>query len=164
MSQLTDVVKNLLIINVIMYILFQVVQITNPLQLALFYPTSDFFRPYQLITHMFMHANTAHLLMNMIGLYFFGPPLENLWGGKRFFIFYMFSGVGAFLLHFFVLFIQMQYQELPLNAINIPILGASGAVFGLLVGFGMKYPNQRIMLLFPPIPMKAKVFKNVNLN
>jgi membrane associated rhomboid family serine protease len=165
MSQLTEVVKNLLIINVIMYILFHVIKIMSPIEMALFYPASLYFKPYQLVTHMFMHANFTHLLMNMIGLYFFGPPLEHLFGSKRFFIFYMFSGLGAFLLHFFMMFLQVGFFDIPQeillnpnNPINIPILGASGAVFGLLVGFGMKFPNQRIMLLFPPIPMKAKVF------
>ncbi len=158
MQGLTNVVKNLLILNVLMYILFQAIQIINPLALCLYYPTSEYFQPYQLISHMFMHANISHLAMNMIGLYFFGPPLEHLWGGKRFLFFYLFAGFGAFLLHLLVRYIELNHGGLPPGAINQPMLGASGAVFGILMGFGMKFPNQRVMLLFPPIPMKAWVF------
>lgn len=158
MFRVTDVVKNLLIVNILMFVLFQMIQLINPLALCLYYPSSPFFQPYQLITHMFMHANLSHLLMNMIGLYFFGPPLESLWGSKRFFIYYMFSGVGAFLLHFLVRYIEISNGSVPIQVINQPMLGASGAVFGILLGFGMNFPNQRVMLLFPPIPMKAWVF------
>ena len=158
MRGLTPIVKNLLILNVIMFILFQGMQVINPLRLCLYYPSSPYFEPYQMVTHMFMHANMSHLLMNMIGLYFFGPPLEHLWGSKRFLFFYLFAGFGAFILHLFVRYLELNYGGLPVEAINQPMLGASGAVFGILAGFGLKFPNQRVMLLFPPIPMKAWVF------
>ena len=158
MRGLTPIVKNLLILNVLMFILFQGMQVINPYLLCLYYPSSPYFQPYQMVTHMFMHANMSHLLMNMIGLYFFGPPLEHLWGGKRFLFFYLFAGFGAFILHLFVRYLELNYGALPPEAINQPMLGASGAVFGILAGFGLKFPNQRVMLLFPPIPMKAWVF------
>jgi len=156
--QIPDVVKNLLIINVIMYVLFQVMKIMNPYLLAMYYPTSDFFQPFQIVTHMFMHASSTHLLFNMIGLYFFGPPLEQLWGGKRFLIFYLIAGLGSLLLYLLTKYIEFNYLQLNPGYVDVPMLGASGAVFGLLAGFAMKYPNQIISLIFPPISMKAKYF------
>jgi len=126
--------------------------------LALFYPTSEYFRPFQLVTHMFMHANISHLFFNMFGLFMFGPPLESLWGPRRFLFYYLFTGFGAMVLHLGVKYIELNMGMMPEWAINTPMLGASGAVFGLLAGYGMKFPNTMIMLIFPPIPMRAKYF------
>ena len=119
--------------------------------LALFSPGSEYFQPYQLITHMFMHGNFYHLFFNMFALWMFGRVLESVWGGKRFFIYYFITGLGAAGLQLLVNYIQ--------NVdVNIPMLGASGAVFGVLLAFGMLFPNTRLMLILPPIPIKAKWF------
>ena len=161
MAQLTDVVKNLLIINVLMYFVAHMLMPNmgyNTYDLAMFYPTSTFFKPYQIVSHMFMHANISHIFFNMFGLYMFGPPLERIWGSERFLFYYLFAGFGALGLYILVKYVEMNYLGASLNGINVPMLGASGAVFGLLAGFGMKYPNVVIQLLIPPIPMKAKYF------
>jgi membrane associated rhomboid family serine protease len=126
--------------------------------LAMFYPSSVYFAPYQIITHMFMHGSISHLFFNMFAVFMFGPPLENLWGPKRFLFFYLVTGFGALFLHLFVKYIELHYMGADPISVNVPVLGASGAVFGVLVGFGMNFPNTRLMLLFPPIPIKAKYF------
>ncbi len=100
------------------------------------------FRPWQLITYLFLHANFAHLLFNMYALWFFGQSLENLWGTKRFIIYYFLTGIGAGLLH--------------LVTSGSLALGASGAVFGVLLGAGMMFPNNYVLLIIPPIPIKVK--------
>ena len=179
MLRLTDVVKNLLIINVLMY--FGTIfllgeppgeQMSNLINqpdsrnfydwgkyiLAMFYPTSEYFAPYQIITHMFMHGGLSHLFFNMFAVFMFGPPLENLWGPKRFLFFYLVTGFGALFLHLFVKYLEINYMGAHPLSVNVPVLGASGAVFGLLVGFGMNFPNTQLMLIFPPIPIKAKYF------
>ena len=179
MLRVTDVVKNLLIINVLMYfgtmlilgdprndVMFQLINNPNAANfndwgkyiLAMFFPTSEYFAPYQIITHMFMHGSISHLFFNMFAVFMFGPPLENLWGPKRFLFFYLFTGFGALLLHLIVKYIEMEYMGASIFSANVPVLGASGAVFGILVGFGMNFPNTKLMLLFPPIPIKAKYF------
>ena len=156
MLRVTDVVKNLLIINVLMYF-GTILLMGNPdrYMLAMFYPTSDFFEPYQIISHMFMHGSVGHLFFNMFAVFMFGPPLENLWGPKRFLFFYLFTGFGALLLHMFVKYLELNHMGANPDMINVPVLGASGAVFGILVGFGMNFPNTKLMLIFPPIPIKA---------
>jgi len=166
--QITEVVKNLLIINVLMFIgtFFLMGTLQQPAELfgttvyrgmlALYYPASEAFRPYQLVTHMFMHAGVNHLLFNMIGLFFFGPPLEQRFGPKKFLFYYLSCGFGAMLLHLLVLSIEIYY--LGSASVNSSMWGASGAIFGLVMGFVMLYPNQTIHLLIPPIPMKAKYF------
>lgn len=190
-SGIPPVVKNLLLINIIMllatYTGGAVFNMDLTSALGLYFPKSDHFRPYQVITHMFMHAGVAHLFFNMFALFMFGRVLESVWGPKRFFIYYFVSGLGAALSHEAVMAIQ--YQKLvsaispeqlemvmdrgaeiwqsgrnftdpdmrQLNGIlNIPTVGASGAVFGILLAFGVLFPNTQLMLLFPPIPIKAK--------
>lgn len=171
MPRITDVVKHLLIINVIAFFASnllgqpiggvpQELADWGRLRFAMFYPASDFFRPYQIVSHMFMHADFGHLFFNMFALFMFGPPLESLWGPKRFLFFYLFTGFGALALYNLVRYVELlQIAGDPgYWMINTPMLGASGAVFGLLAGFGMKFPDARLMLIFPPIPMKAKYF------
>ena len=187
------VVKNLIILNVLFYlatfVLGRSFNIDLTQKLALHYPASELFQPYQFITHMFMHGSTWHILFNMFALWMFGKMLETVWGSKRFFIYYFFTGLGAAALHTFVQWIEvasLKSQMTPeqietvyqqgyaafsqgknfvdplmgkLNLlINIPTIGASGAVFGILLGFGMLFPNTQLMLLFPPIPIRAKYF------
>jgi len=155
MGQITDVVKHLLLINVIMFIGTGVLMPDNWITLAMFYPTSDYFQPYQVVTHMFMHADIAHLAFNMMSLFFLGPYVERALGPKRFLLFYFLSAFGAAILHLVVRYYIIQTTG-DSSAINIPVLGASGAVYGVVIGFGYLFPNAQLMLLIPPIPIKAK--------
>ncbi|MFY0698425.1 MAG: rhomboid family intramembrane serine protease [Balneola sp.] len=107
-------------------------------------PFGDGFMPWQLVTYMFLHADFYHIFFNLFALWIFGQALEQLWGTKRFLMYYFLTGIGAGLIQLFVS--------------SGSTIGASGAVYGILLGFGMMYPNRRIMLLFPPIPIKAKYF------
>lgn len=107
-------------------------------------PFGDGFLPWQLVTYMFLHADFFHILFNLFALFIFGQALENLWGTKRFLIYYFLTGIGAGLIHLFFT--------------GGMAIGASGAVFGILLGFGMMFPDKYIMLLIPPIPIKAKYF------
>jgi membrane associated rhomboid family serine protease len=165
MYRITEVVKHLLIINILMYVgtmlLGDLMGSLGRLQLAMFYPTSPFFEPYQIVTHMFMHGSTMHLFFNMFALFMFGPPLEASWGPKRFLFYYLFTGFGALGLYLLVQSFEIASIAdvgTKMAMINTPMLGASGAVFGLLLGYGMLFPNSVIQLLIPPIPLKAKYF------
>jgi membrane associated rhomboid family serine protease len=185
------VVKNLIIINVLMFLgtlaLQQVYSTDLNHVLGLYYFGSPLFNPYQVVTHMFMHGSLGHIFFNMFALWMFGKVLEQVWGSKRFFIYYMITGLGAAFLHSLVLSVEihplMNYVSQTYNidsftpevidrlfnlgdpkakalAVGLltPTIGASGAVFGVLLAFGMLFPNTQLMLLFPPIPIKAKYF------
>jgi membrane associated rhomboid family serine protease len=219
---LPPVVKNLLIINGLMFLLSVIVESkfgTNLNQwLGMYYPASVYFKPYQIITHVFMHGSFMHIFFNMFSLWMFGSVLENYWGPKRFFIYYFITAFGAAALHSgvnayeiykmneavntyalnpnindFVLYVQ-EHQHMVNSSVsdelnrlyniwrnepgntmmaqssvdalrifstvkmNIPVVGASGAVFGLLLAFGMLFPNTQLMMLFLPVPIKAKYF------
>lgn len=167
-NAIPPVVKNLLILNGLMFLgtyVGQNFEIDLIRLLGLHSIQSEYFRPYQFVTHMFMHGGFLHIFSNMFALWMFGSKLEQVWGSGRFLFFYFFTGLGAAALHSGVTYWEIeQYRaagaglrELT-QLINIPTVGASGAVFGVLLGFGMLFPNTRLMLLFPPIPMKAKVF------
>jgi len=177
MFRISEVVKHLLIINILVYLASFLLgdpapqlmeslvleQNTNfadwgRYRLAMFFFSSEYFQPYQVVTHMFMHGDIGHLFFNMFALFMFGPPIESVWGPRRFLFYYFFTGFGALGLHLLVSYLEMTMGGGPGYLENIPVLGASGAVFGLLVAFGMMFPNTRIMLLFPPIPLKAKYF------
>ncbi|MEO7477951.1 MAG: rhomboid family intramembrane serine protease [Lysobacteraceae bacterium] len=105
------------------------------------------FMPWQLLTYGFLHENIGHIFFNMFALLMFGAPLEYTWGTQRFITYYLVCVVGAGLTYL---------AWAALMHINAPVLGASGGVFGLLLAYGMLFPKQRIMLLFPPIPMSAR--------
>ena len=182
-NELPVVVKNLLIINGLLFL--ATISLSNlgidlVKILGLHQFQSTDFRPHQLITHLFMHANFTHLFFNMFALWMFGKILENIWGQKRFLIYYMITGVGAAFIHLMI----SQYQIISLGneipeLVNIaiegryspsvplskkltqliitPTVGASGAVFGLLLAFGMLFPNALLYLYFA-IPIKAKYF------
>ena len=141
-------VKHLLIINLLVF-------------LALFTPglgqyvfgfgalwplTHPNFMPWQFISYMFLHGGFAHLFFNLFALWMFGQSIENLWGTKRFVIYYFITGIGAALIHILV------------TGANVPMVGASGAVYGILLAFAMMFPNRPIFLIFLPIPIKAKYF------
>ncbi|MBR3303886.1 MAG: rhomboid family intramembrane serine protease [Bacteroidales bacterium] len=152
MRNMPPVVKHLIIINVILFVATYLIGDVMYEKLALFPWGSPFFKKYQLLTHMFMHGGFWHIFFNMYTLYFFGCNLERIWGGKKFLLYYMVTGLGAALLHLFVMYLQ--------NApYNVPTVGASGAVYGLLLAFGMLFPNSRITMVFPiPMVLKAKWF------
>lgn len=190
---LPPVVKNIILINVIMLLATwaakSVFGIDLTTILGLYFPKSDHFEPYQILTHMFMHAGFLHLFFNMYALFIFGGILENVWGGKRFFIYYMVCGLGAALVHESVIYLQYHklmgiispdQLQLVINdgsayiregklfanetmkdlqvLLNVPTVGASGAIFGVLLAFGVLFPNTQLMLLFPPVPIRAKYF------
>ena len=167
MIRLSGVVKHLIIINVLFFFATQLMgepaygNITElsqlgRMRLALYYPSSPFFEPFQLVTHMFMHATLSHLFFNMMGLFFFGPPLEQIWGEKKFLIYYFITGFGALGIYLLSKYVELNYLGAPISTINIPMLGASGAISGVVIGYAMKFPNSIVQLLIPPIPLKAK--------
>ena len=164
MFQITDVIKHLLIINLIFFFGSMILDRTGVLasdMLACFYPGSVYFRPYQVVTHMFMHANIPHLFFNMFALVMLGPYVESFLGPKRFLSMYLISGFGALSLHMLIWYLQLsglsaaQYAAEMHNP-SLAVVGASGAVYGVLAAFAFLFPNTRLMLLFPPIPIKAK--------
>ena len=182
-NELPVVVKNLLIINGLLFL--ATISLNNlGIDLVKIFGLHQFqspdFRPHQLITHLFMHGNFTHLFFNMFALWMFGKILENIWGEKRFLIYYMITGIGAAFIHLMIsqyqiISISNQIPELvniaiegrynpsiPLSKkltqlIITPTVGASGAVFGLLLAFGMLFPNALLYLYFA-IPIKAKYF------
>jgi membrane associated rhomboid family serine protease len=126
---------------------------------ALYHPKSPFFQPHQLITHLFMHGGLIHLAFNMLSLYMIGPHVERSIGTKRFLILYFLSGAGAILGHVGAWEYSLAHSTNIFEQMTIlqqSMLGASGAVYGIVIGFSMIYPNARLMLIFPPIPIKAK--------
>lgn len=215
MFNLTPVVKQLLIINIIMFIASMVMP---NLELALYYPAHENFMPYQIISHFFMHGGLTHIFFNMFALVMFGSALETLWGPKKFLFYYFFCAIGAAALHTFVNYLHFSGMETALAAfeaaptienfraffakaslgmltaesrdtinaleeaisqnvnpdavanavtamrqylnieMGVPVVGASGAIYGLLMAFGMLFPNAELMLIFLPIPIKAKYF------
>lgn len=176
-GNLPEITKNLIIINAIMLLavtfypgLYQYV--------SLYYFSNEMFRPWQIVTHMFTHANMMHLFFNMFSLFMFGSVLERVLGAKRFLAFYLLTGFGGAFLHQLVNVYQVYditgQLWVNLDMINnlaipfsekqevakiffTPMVGASGAVFGVLIGFAYFFPDTKLMLLFPPIPIKAKV-------
>jgi membrane associated rhomboid family serine protease len=107
------------------------------------------FMPWQLVSYSFLHGDPTHLFFNMLALWMFGSEIERLWGTKRYMQFLLASALSA---------AAVQLLWTALMGSRAPTVGASGATFGLLLAFGMLFPNRTIMPLFPPIPMKAKVF------
>jgi len=154
-SLLPPVVKNLLIINGIMYLatwVFESRGINLVSILGLHFFTAKHFFIWQPITYMFMHGSFWHLFFNMFALWMFGAALENTWGQKKFFIYYMVCGIGAGLIQLLV--IGLGTSNMVINSVTV---GASGSVFGLLLAFGMMYPNNLIYVYFL-LPIKAKWF------
>jgi len=187
-SLLPPVIKNLLIINGLFFMAtftLDRIQVVDLWELfGLYFPASPQFKPFQIVTHMFMHGNFTHLFFNMFALWMFGNSLENVWGQKKFLIYYLATGFGASAIYMAVQAFSyfnlmgsippeviengiregVQYPEEYFGYIqsvyeilSIPVLGASGAVFGILLAFGMTFPNTRIYLYFA-IPIKAKYF------
>ena len=149
MYRLSPLVRNLLIINVVVFLLQLITQDMVTALLSLWPIGSQYFAPYQFFSYMFAHGGWMHILFNMFALASFGPILESYWGDKKFLIFYIVTGMGAG-----ILYGAANYYIFP--GAGGYMLGASGAIYGLLMAFGMTFPNLEIMLLFPPIPIKAK--------
>lgn len=191
MDKIPVVTKNLLAINILMFLATLVfAQNGTDLDavLGLRLCLSEEFLPFQLVTYMFMHADFMHLFFNMFALYMFGRVLEHVWGPKRFLVFYLVTGVGAALIQQGVGLVRyydvvsavspeevdyilahgneillrgLNYVGVPgqLNAIvNGVTIGASGAVFAILLGFGMNFPNEKMFVFPVPFPIKAKYF------
>ena len=187
LANMSPAVKNILILNVIFFFAQWALPQIMP-SLMLFPFSSENFEPWQLATHFFMHGGIGHLFFNMFALVIFGSNLERVWGPKRFLIYYIACAFGAAIIHMLVNYLRIKGIEAQLSPaeinqvynegldllntgynyqgiggelnslLNSPMLGASGAVFGLLAAFGYLFPNTELMLLFPPIPIKAKFF------
>lgn len=197
MGRITETVKVLIIINVLMYIGSLISGEIAYKLFSLYYFENPNFHFWQPITHMFMHDSTSfmHILFNMFALYMFGSPLEMQWGRNKFLFFYFSAGLGAALVHLLVAYFQIHnvtdsllaggWSQIDVNnflttgkggsssvleivsqdsinnifsIFNTPAVGASGAIYGVLVAFGILYPNTELMLIFFPIPIKAKFF------
>jgi membrane associated rhomboid family serine protease len=187
-SNTPPVVKNLIIINVVMllgmYVFLYLFRIDLNRILGLFYIQSPLFKPWQIITHMFMHGGLFHIFFNMWALWIFGKTLESVWGSKRFLIYYLVTGLGAAFFHLLVQYFQFSAdisalkEAYSVDRINrallneilqqgnrfydlgrslvIPTVGASGAVYGVLLAFGMLFPNTPLFIIPIPFPIKAK--------
>ncbi|HVR82281.1 MAG TPA: rhomboid family intramembrane serine protease [Luteimonas sp.] len=159
-SNLPPVTKALLIANGLVFLLQQLLGDANFVPFML-WPLGDTgidtlgaapnFLPWQLLTYAFLHGSFAHVAFNMLALVMFGAPLEYTWGNKRFFSYYLVCVVGAGLCQ-----LAVASWAVHQGGDAYPTIGASGGVFGLLLAYGMLFPNQRVMLLIPPIPMKAR--------
>ncbi|WBX77700.1 rhomboid family intramembrane serine protease [Tenacibaculum ovolyticum] len=193
MGKLTDAIKHLIIINVIMYFAPQFLNLDLTNIFALHFPQNEHFGVWQYVTHAFMHGGTMHLLFNMYALWAFGTPLEQMWGRNKFLFFYFSAGIGAGLIYTLVNYYQFNgiYEQLVTlgispseiqNVLNTgqynddiitlsnktmsefyslyhtPAVGASGAVYGILVAFGLTFPNAKLALIFFPVPIAAKYF------
>ncbi len=170
MQNVPTAVKNIIIINVLVMIMTSLNGDFMYEKFALFYPTSPFFHWWQPLTHMFMHGGFWHLFFNMYTLYIFGSVLERVWGAKKFLIFYFVTGLGAAAIHTGVEWIEMQTwltkaaegsasALASIHALKMtPTVGASGAIYGVLMGYAMLYPDSILTLIFPPISLKAKWF------
>ena len=148
MSNVPKAVKHIILINVCMLVL---TMLDGPLMDRLFAlnPITFIYKPWQLVTCMFMHGSIGHLFFNMYTLYLFGSVLENIWGTRKFLTFYFITGIGAGLFNILI-------QHLTGNFALM--IGASGAIYGILMGYAMLYPDSILTLLFPPVSLKAKWF------
>lgn len=149
---LPPVIKNLLIVNVLVFLASnfagQQIEYFFIKNFALFHWDSPFFRPWQFVTHMFMHGDLMHLFFNMFALWMFGNVIENVLGTTKFIIFYLVCGIGA-------AFCYLSVLSLGTPNLGMPMLGASGAVYGVLFAFGYLFPNLMVYIYFL-FPLKAK--------
>ena len=170
MRDIPVVTKNLIIVNVIVFLATLINKEFMFSTFALFYPTSPYFHWWQIVTHMFMHGGFWHIFFNMYALLMFGSIVEKVIGSRKFLIYYFVCGLGAVALHLGVQAIQASvymtqiaensksaiaaYQALKMT----PTVGASGAIYGLLIAYAMLFPDARLTLIFPPITMSAKTW------
>jgi len=187
MLKLTGAVKHILIINILFFVATEIYGDYMYQLFSLWFPKNENFALWQIASHMFMHGGFMHILFNMYALWAFGAPLEQMWGRNKFLFFYLSAGLGAALIHTGVNYYYFNegYQQLVnagvadaainefLNtptrymrsdlvsmyeAYNVPAVGASGAIYGILVAFAMMFPNSELFLIFIPFPIKAKYF------
>ncbi|MDG2193337.1 MAG: rhomboid family intramembrane serine protease [Polaribacter sp.] len=193
MGRITEAIKHLIIINIIFFVVPQLLKLDIVHYFALYFPKNDAFGFWQYLTHMFMHGSFMHIAFNMYALWAFGTPLEQMWGKKKFLFFYFSAVLGAGAIYTLVNYFQFNgvYEQLinmgvsasDIRAIletgsyndavislsnkemsefyslyHTPAVGASGAVYGILVAFGMMYPNAKLALIFFPVPIAAKYF------
>jgi membrane associated rhomboid family serine protease len=154
---LPPVVKNLLIINGMFFVVTYFFGVNLQNALGLHYFSSVYFQPYQFVTYMFIHAGPSHIIFNMFALWMFGYLLENVWGSKRFLTYYIITGIGAGLVQtlvFYLTYAPWEIMALSHNP-NAVTIGASGAVYGILLAFGMMFPNMLVYIYFL-FPIKAK--------
>lgn len=161
-SILPPVIKNLIIINGLFllgtYVVGNVYNVSLSYYLAMYFPSSPLFEPWQIITHMFMHGGFEHLLFNMFALWMFGTRLENIWGGKKFLLYFIATGLGAAFLYELTNYLQFVNGAISEYTLyTTAALGASGAVFGILMAYGMLYPNELVYIYFM-IPVRVKYF------
>ena len=163
-GSIPPVTKNLLIINLLCYLAqYVVASKTGTDYLAfwggLHYVGGDTFYPHHLITYMFLHCYFQHMFFNMFAVFMFGRALESMWGQKRFLFYYMATGIGAGLIQLLVWYFMYDMPGAPDYILSvISVIGASGAVFGILVAFGMTFPNSELFIIPFPFPIKAKYF------
>jgi len=159
MIRLTETVKHLIIVNVLIMVVIaglDMAYVPIP-DLRVFFPTSDYFKPFQLVTHMFIHADIGHLFFNMLFLVFLGPMVEDTLGSKKFLIVYLAAGLFSSFFDWMVTYGMVQGGMMEMRRVlNTGHLGASGAVFGIVGAFGWLFPDRQVRLLIPPIPIKAK--------
>ncbi|MDB4242088.1 rhomboid family intramembrane serine protease [Polaribacter sp.] len=187
MGNITETIKHLIILNVILFVVPQFLNLDLTNILALHFPQNEHFGFWQYLTSTFMHGSFGHILFNMYGLYAFGTPLEQMWGKKKFLFFYFSTGIGASIIYTLVNYYQfndafekliklgatkMEIMKLmnptliyndeilqTVNALyNTSALGASGAVYGVLVAFGLYFKEAKLAMIFFPIPIAAKYF------
>ena len=165
LDRIPPVTRSILIINVIMFVATLVNENFMIKTFAMFYPASPLFRWWQPLTHMFMHGGWWHILFNMYTLVMFGMVVERVLGTKKFLILYFVTGLGAVALHTGVEWLDLHRlaasaslaaQSGVIDILRTPMVGASGAVYGVLVAFAMLYPEARMTLIFPPVTLDAK--------
>lgn len=162
---LPPVIKRLLFLNIAIFIIQSVTSLEDhlidwfalwpigmPEGYSRFSQLNDIptFQVWQIVSYSFLHGNFMHLFFNMFALWMFGIQIEQLWGARRITVYYFVCVIGAAIIQLIVNGVPESIEE------YVPTIGASGGVFGILLAFGMMFPNQRLFLLFPPIPVKAK--------
>ncbi len=160
LERIPPVTRSILIVNVIMFVATLVNENFMIGTFAMFYPASPLFRWWQPLTHMFMHGGWWHILFNMYTLVMFGMVVERALGTKKFLILYFVAGFGAVVLYTGVEWLQAQSlspnSAAYIDLLRTPVVGASGAIYGVLVAFAMLYPEARMTLIFPPVTLDAK--------
>lgn len=149
MLQFSPVSRNIIFLCVAVFIIQLIIGDRVTILLSLYPVNTPYFRPYQLFSYMFAHGSMTHIFFNMLMLAFVGPFLEMIWGQQRLIIYYVATGIGAALIY-----LAAEYFLHPFA--GRPMLGASGAIYGLLMGFGLVAPEREIQLMIPPVRLKAK--------
>ncbi len=180
MPKLTLVVKNLLIINALFFVSYMSFGREMYDLLASHWIENPLFKPWQLITHFFMHGDLGHIFKNMLMLFFIGTFLESMWGAKKFLQYYLFCGLVGYIIYMIIQYVLLQYHgqflsdevialaveskyipgnihsESYIRLFNTSLVGASGAIFGIITALWMTVPNQEVYVMFIPIPVKIK--------